>query len=131
MKAMMNFMRTLFSLPMPIRIWLGLLMFLNMVVPLFYIRTPEGIATLAAAMAGAVTMTIINERLGFVRLMGIGHIYWIPQVIWFWFRLDLASPGSLFQYWMWSIIVLNSVSILIDLIDIIKYIQGERAPYVT
>ena len=130
MKAMMNFMRTMFSLPMPIRIWLGLLMFLNMVVPLFYIKTLEGIATLAAAMAGAVTMTIINERLGFIRLMGIGHITWLPLVIWFWFRLDLADPDSLFLYWMWSIIILNTVSIIIDAIDIIKYIQGERAPYV-
>ena len=54
MKAMMNFMRTMFSLPMPIGIWLGLLMFFNMAVPLLYLRTPEGIATLAAAMAGAV-----------------------------------------------------------------------------
>lgn len=131
MKSMMKFMRTLFSLPISIRIWLGLLMFLNMLVPLFYITTLEGMVSLAAAMAGAVTMTIINERLGFVRLMGIGHVYWVPQVIFFGFRLDLAPTGSLFLYWMWSIIVLNSVSILIDGIDIIKYIRGERAPYVS
>ena len=124
-------MKTLFSLPVPIGLWLGLLMFLNMVVPLFYIRTPEGIAALAAAMAGAVTMTIINERLGFVRLMGIGHIYWIPLVVFFWWRIDSAQSGSLFHYWMWSIIVLNSVSILIDSVDIRKYIKGDRAPYVT
>ena len=131
MKAMMKFMRTLFSLPMPIRIWLGLLMFLNMAVPLFYIGTPEGIAALAAATAGAVTMTMINERLRFVRLMGLGHIYWIPLVIFFLWRVDSAPSESLFQYWMWSIILLNSVSILIDAVDIMKYINGERAPYVT
>ena len=131
MKAMIHFLKTMFSLPMPIRIWLGLLMFLNMAVPLFYIKTLEGIATLTAAMAGAVTMTIINERLGFVRLMGIGHIYWVPLVILFLWRLDSAPSESLFLYWMRSIVVLNTVSIVIDAIDIIRYIKGERAPYVT
>ena len=124
-------MKALFSLPEPIRIWLGLLMFLNMAVPLIYISTPEGIAVFVAAMVGAVIIPEIHQRMGFVRLLGIGHLTWLPLVIWFEFRLDLADPGSLFWYWMWSIIILNSISMVIDVIDIMKYIQGERVPYVT
>ena len=124
-------MRVMFSLPVPIRIWLGLLMFLNMAVPLIYIGTPEGVAVFVAAMVGAVTMAEIHQQMGFVRLIGVGHLTWLPLVIWFVFRLDLADPGSLFWYWMWSIIILNSISMVIDMIDIMKYIQGERAPYVT
>ena len=83
-----------------------------------------------AAIVGAVTMTIVHQAKGFVRLLGIGHIYWVPPVLWFWFRMDLATSGGLFWYWMWSIIVLNTLSILVDAIDIIRYLKGDRAPYV-
>lgn len=131
MKAMMDLMKTMFSLPVPIRLWLGLLMMINMAVALFFITTPEGIVTILAAIAGVITMTMLFQAKGFVRLMGLGHIYWVPLVIWFWTRLELAPPGSLFRYWMWSIIVLNTISIVIDTIDIVRYIYGERAPYVT
>ena len=102
-----------------------------MAVPLAFIKTPEGIVTILAAMAGVITMTMLYQAKGFVRLMGLGHVYWVPLVIWFWMRLELAPSGSLFYYWMWSIIVLNSISLVIDTIDIVRYINGERAPYVT
>ena len=131
MKAMIAFMKTMFSLPMPARIWLGLLTMMNMALPLIFITTPEGIATLAAALAGVITMTLLFQAKGFVRLMGLGHIYWVPLVIWFWMRLELAPPDSLFFYWMWSIILLNTISLVIDTSDIVRYIKGERAPYVT
>ncbi len=131
MKAMMDFMKTMFSLPVHVRLWLGLLMMINMAVPLAFITTPEGIVTILAAIAGVITMTMLFQAKGFVRLMGLGHIYWVPLVIWFWTRLELAPPGSLFRYWMWSIIILNTISIVIDTLDIVRYIKGERAPYVT
>ena len=105
MKAMVDFMKALFSLPVPIRLWLGLLMVLNMLMPLLFIKTPEGIASLVAAMMGAVMMSEMHQRMGFVRLLGIGHIFWVPLVVWFWFRIELAPPGSLFLYWMWSMFI--------------------------
>ncbi len=131
MKAMIGMMRTMFSLPVPVGIWLGWLMAINMVVPLFYITTPEAQWTLLAAIAGVITMTLIFKAQGFVRLLGIGHVYWVPQVIWFWMRLEAAPPGSLFLYWMWSIFAFNTLSIIIDTIDVLRYINGDRAPYVT
>lgn len=130
MKAMIGFMKTMFSLPAPIRLWLGLLMALNMFVPFLFITTPEAQWTVVAAIAGAMTMAKIFQARGFVRLIGIGHIYWVPLVIWFAMRLDAAPSGGLFRYWMLSIIVLNSISIVIDVIDVLRYIKGDRAPFV-
>ena len=45
-------------------------------------------ARAAAAIAGAVTQTAIFASRGFVRLMGIGHIYWVPLIPWLWSRLE-------------------------------------------
>jgi hypothetical protein len=126
MKVMMDFMKTMFSLPVPIMLWLGLLTMINIVVPLFFIRTLEGIVTIAAFIAAAITMIMLFHAKGFVRLLGLGQIYWVPLVIWFWTRLELAPPSSLFRYWMWSVIILNTISIAIDTVDIVRYIKGER-----
>jgi len=30
------------------------------------------------------TQMLIFHRLGFIRLLGIGHIYWIPMLAWLW-----------------------------------------------
>lgn len=42
MKAMIDFFRTMSSLPKPWVVWVMLLMTANMIIPLFYVRTPEG-----------------------------------------------------------------------------------------
>ena len=51
------------------------------------------------------------------------------MVYWLWTRLDLAPAGSLFKYWLLATIVLVSLSLLIDATDVIRYLRGERKPY--
>ncbi|MCP4204373.1 MAG: hypothetical protein GY769_20875 [bacterium] len=128
MKAMIGFFGTLLALPKPWVAWVMLLMTANMVVPLFYLRTPEARVVLGAAVFGAILQTAIFSAKGFVRLLGIGHIAWVPMVLWLWTRLDAAPAGSLFRYWLLATIVLVSLSLLIDATDVIRYRRGEREP---
>ena len=128
MKAMIDFFRTMLTLPKPWVAWVMLLMTANMIIPLFYLRTTEGKIVLAAAVLGAITQTAIFSAKGFVRLLGIGHIAWVPMVYWLWTRLDAAPAGSLFRYWIVATLVLVSLSILIDATDVIRYLRGEREP---
>ncbi len=128
MKVMIDFFRTMLRLPRPWVGWVILLMTVNMIVPLFYLGTPEGKIVLGGAVLGAVLQTAIFSTKGFVRLLGIGHIAWVPMVAWLWSRLDLAPAGSLFRYWLLATLVLVSVSLLIDASDVIRYIRGERDP---
>ena len=50
-------------------------------------------------------------------------------VAWLWTRLDVAPAGSLFRYWLLATIVLVSLSLLIDAVDVTRYQRGEREPY--
>ena len=50
------------------------------------------------------------------------------MVTWLWTRLDVAPAGSLFRYWLLATVVLVSLSLLIDVTDVIRYLRGERAP---
>lgn len=131
MKAMIDFFKTMLRLPKPWVMWLGLLMFVNMVMPLVYIRTLEGKVVLAAMMAGALLMTMIFKAKGFVRLLGIGHMFWIPLVVWLGTRLTTLAPDDGFQLWILSVIGLNTLSLVIDCADVYRYLKGERAPTLT
>ncbi len=129
MKAMFDFLRTMMTLRKPWVGWIMLLMMVNMVVPLFYLGTPEGKVVLGAFVLGALLQGRIFSAKGFVRLLGIGHIPWVPMVAWLWTRLHAAPASSLFRYWLLATIVLVSLSLLIDAVDVTRYLRGERDPY--
>lgn len=128
MKAMIDFFRTMLRFPKPVVAWVMLLMTVNMVIPLFYLGTLEGQVVLAAALLGAILQTAIFAARGFVRLLGLGHLAWVPMVVWLFTRLDAAPAGSFFRYWLLATIVLDTLSLLIDASDVIRYLRGEREP---
>jgi len=130
MGAMIGFFRTMLALPKPWVGWVMLLMLVNMVIPLFYLGTPEGRVVLGAAVLGALLQTWIFSARGFVRLLGIGHIAWVPMVVWLWTRLDMAPASGLFRYWLLATIILVSLSLVIDVTDVIRYWRGERESHV-
>ena len=129
MSAMFDFPRTMLTFPKPWVGWVMLLMITNMVIPLFYLGTPEGKVVLGAFVFAALFQTAIFSAKGFVRLLGIGHIAWIPMVAWLSTRLDLAPAGSFFRYWLLATLAVVSLSLLIDAVDVVRYLRGERDPY--
>ncbi len=128
MKSMMKFTKTMMIMPIPWQVWLGVLILANMVVPFFLIHTLEAQVVVATFIVGLVIMSVIFSVKGFVRLLGIGHIAWLPLVFWLWTRLDHAPADSIFGYWLVAVLVLNSLSLIIDTVDVLRYIKGERTP---
>ena len=100
MTVMVEFMKTMFVNGTGLAVWISLLLAADMVVPLVFITTVEAQLVLAAAIAGAVTQTAILASRGFVRLLGIGHIYWVPLIPWLLSRLDGFPPAGPFAMWL-------------------------------
>ncbi len=84
---------------------------------------------LAAFLASAALMTAIFATKGFVRLLGIGHIFWVPMVPWLWIRLDQVGLDSPLGYWIAAVIVVDGISLVIDAVDVFRYLRGDRKPY--
>jgi hypothetical protein len=105
-----------------------LLVTVNLIVPLFFIQTVEAQLSIAAIIAGAIAQSVIHARLGFVKLLGLGHIFWIPLVIWLGFRLSVTGLGDLFAIWLAALVLINTVSLIIDGIDVVRFLSGERSP---
>ena len=131
MSVPFDFMKTMFVNGVGLAVWISLLLLVNLVVPLAVIGTVEGQAVLAAMVLGALTQTAIFRSKGFVRLLGIGHIYWVPLLPWLWTRLGGFPPNEPFTMWMTAVIVLTFVSLVIDVSDVWRYIGGERTPHLT
>ncbi len=128
LKAIFGFMKAMMLLPRPWLAWMSLLVFANVLVPLYFIHTLEAKVVLAAIICSITIMTAVFGAKGFVRLLGIGHIAWVPMIPWLIMRLDKTAFDSFFGYWLIAVIFLNSLSLIIDAIDVLRYIRGERGP---
>jgi len=131
MHTVIGFMVSIWKMPWYWRIWIGLLMLVNGIAPLLYLDTIESKVVLTVFVIAALTQVIIFHYKGFVRLLGIGHIYWIPLIGWVLIRLIEEPFIEAVQIWMGSLIVLNTTSLIIDLADVIRYWRGEKSATIT
>jgi len=105
-----------------------LLALVNMVGGLYFIGTWEGRWTLICLLGSFLVMTYIFSRHGFVRLLGLGHlIFWPPLLAYFLWVFQLGAPIGLFRIWLLAVFLLNGLSLLIDFLDVIRYLRGDRA----
>ena len=74
-------------------------------------------------------MIWIYDQQGFVRLLGIGHVFWLPMLAWLFMEMPVEpEPGAL-TAWLWCLIVCTSISLVIDTLDVGRYLAGDREPY--
>ncbi len=85
-------------------------------------------ATFFASFALMVALTAYS---GFSRLLGLGHILWFPLFYFLWTRLDLNPADSPLGLWMRSVMVLNAVSLVIDTVDVGRYLAGDHREIVS
>jgi len=127
-KDIKEFMIKMFQVPVGWRIWLLVLMAANMVAPLFFFNRIEAQAAFVAINIGAFTGTFLYKKQGFTRLLGLMHWPWLFLLPFLWGRLDVVSAGEPLGIWIRVVLTLNSVSLLLDMIDVVKYAAGERQP---
>lgn len=126
MKSFVRFNQGLLQSPLRVRMWMMLLVAANLVVPLFFLERQEAQLVVVALAASLVLMTVLTGLAGFTRLLGAGHIFWLPLIAWLWSRLDQIPMDDGFGVWVRVLIVLNSVSLLIDAVEVIRYAAGDR-----
>ena len=127
MRAFIKFNKGMMKMPFHWQLWLVLLLTVNLIVPFFYIDRVEAQVVLAVLVASFVLSTILTARVGFTRLLGLGHILWVPLLWFLWTRLDQNPPHDLFGIWIRTLMTLNAMSLVIDALDVIRYIAGDRA----
>jgi len=112
--------------------WTGLLGLTNLAAILFvvgrkagrWVFRVEALAILLAFVAAGQLMEYMYGQLGYVRLLGLPHIiFWTPVYLWIYFkRRHIHPPGeSLFGKYLLVYLVIDGISLVIDVIDVIRH----------
>jgi hypothetical protein len=122
--------RGLGKFPVKWKPWLTLLLAGNMIVPLFYLTRLEAQVVFAVALLNGFLFSIITGLTGFSRLLGLGHLPWIPLVVFLVLRLEQHPADDFYGIWLRVLIVIDSVSVLLDAANVIRYLRGDREPMI-
>lgn len=125
-----KFPKGVLKLPLAVQIWLGVLMMANAVVPMFFLGHREAQVVLGVFMVSAASMMILVHVVGFTRLLGLGHVLWIPLLLYLWSRMGGHPAVEPYGAWIRIVMLLNAASLVADAWDVIRYARGERAEIV-
>lgn len=129
MKAMLDFLKHLIRMPIAVRVWVAVLMLVNMGA-FFFLPRPEAWVVLGALVLGGVLQALIFSRKGFVRLLGLGHVHWLLMFVWIYSRIETIRLDPVLFGWILLLTMVNGVSLIIDIADIVRYLRGEKEPTV-
>ena len=129
MKTMLRFPKHILQMPVPWRLYVAALFMTNMGAVIFLPRV-EAWIVLGGLFLGALLQNVIFARLGFVRLLGLGHFHWFAMLAWLFLRLDSISGEPFFHHWVVAVIAFCGLSLAIDTVDVVRYLRGEREPTV-
>ena len=76
-------------------------------------------------------MMFLFSGYGFVRLLGLGHIFWVPLVIWLGLRIPEIPLDTPVGIWVALVLGFNILSLVMDTMDVSLYLMGDRKPLVT
>ncbi len=74
-----------------------------------------------------VLVTALTARFGFSRIIGLGHIAWVPLLGFLWSQLPVLPATDAFGIWLRAVIVLNATSLVLDAVDAVRFARGDRA----
>jgi hypothetical protein len=117
----LGFFTELSRQPAWIPIWVGLLMMINLGSVAFW-DEPLARWILGAFMASAMLMMILYALFGFEKILGLGHVLWVPllPVV----LLSLPSAEGGFRAFLTIWVVATAISLLFDVVDVWKYFAG-------
>ncbi len=130
-KIINGFNKGILTMAKPWQVWVGLLVLVNLILPLFFLPKLEAVVALGGVMISMFIMMNLFARFGYVRLLGLGHSPWLFTVPWLALQLSQTTESGAFYYWLLAIVVIDSISLVIDAVDVVRYWRGDRTPTLT
>jgi len=125
----MELMDFILAEPLPLLAWVMVLMVMNTLSVLFLKRV-EARWVLAAWIPNGIFMSFLFTQVGYTRMLGLSHVvFWTPLLIYLWRRrAHWNVAGSLTGKWLVGLFVVNLASLVVDYLDVIRYLMGDHTP---
>ncbi|MCZ6868397.1 MAG: hypothetical protein O7G84_02700 [Gammaproteobacteria bacterium] len=121
----MRFVRGMLRSRPHVLAWLMLLMLANGIAPLVFLARLEAQVVFATFLLSIGLMTWLTARYGFSRILGLGHVLWVPMVIFLLVRANALEMDA-YGIWVGTVVVLNVISLMIDVRDVTQYVRGDK-----
>lgn len=113
--------------PFWLQAWIGWLVLVNVFGAFIFVRRPEAKWVLIAMAGNAVFMNWLFAEYGYQRILGLAHVvFWTPLLGYLWLRRRQWRLHSFGGKWIAVLFATNLTSLVIDYIDVVRYLAGER-----
>ena len=123
MRNPFNFFVELMQQPMWIPVWVLILAVVNVASVGFW-SEPLAKIIFIIFMISAMLMMGLYSRFGFEKILGLGHILWIPLLVYV--LMAIPTARATFKAYLILLTVSIVISLLFDIIDVWKYFKTQR-----
>ena len=124
MRNPFRFFVELMQQPVWIPVWVLIQMIVNVASVGFWNESMAKVI-FATFMLSAMLMMGLYSRFGFEKILGMGHILWLPLLIYVLMEIPTASDTFKGYLIVWSI--LTVVSLVFDVVDVWKYFTSRKS----
>jgi hypothetical protein len=122
----MGFMEHILQQPLWVQLWVGWMVVVNTAC-LAFLRHTAARWVLAAWIGNMITMQALFTLNGFNRLLGLPHVlWWTPLLVYLVRQRPRLAPHTAFSRWVGLLLVTIALSLVIDYIDVARYLLGDR-----
>ena len=123
MRNPLRFFIELIRQPLWVSLWVLFLMLVNMASLAFW---QEAVAQLILLnfLASAMLMMGLYARFGFTKILGLGHVPWIPLLAYMIIQIPAAETS--FKRYLLVLSVSMAISLVLDTIDVWNYFRNRK-----
>ncbi|MCH8846458.1 MAG: hypothetical protein IIC11_06960 [Proteobacteria bacterium] len=128
MRNPFRFFTELMQQPIWISLWVVFLMIINVASILFW-NEPLAKVIFVTFMLSAIFMMGLYSRFGFEKILGMGHVLWIPLLVYV--LMEVQAANDAFKIYLIILSVTFVVSLVFDIVDVWKYFTCRKKNLLT
>ena len=123
MRNPFKFFIELMNQPVWVPIWVFYLMLVNVASAGFWDMLLAQVIFVTFILSATLMMGLYSW-FGFEKILGIGHVLWIPLFIYVF--MEIPNTKGIFQSYLIVLSISISVSLVFDTIDVLKYFASQK-----
>lgn len=109
------------------QLWIYWMMAINTASIVFIKNHVAARAVFVVWMLNGGCMMLAAEVVGYTRILGLVHVvFWTPLVVYLYRELKDSEASGAFLIWMRVLLLTIIASLILDYLDVIRYILGDR-----